>query len=95
MTIFVGNLPFSVTQQDLSDAFAKFGTVKNVKIPIDRDSGQPRGFAFVEMAESEEAKVIEQLDGTTWDNRQIRVSKAEPRPERNGSSFANRSERPR
>ncbi|UFP94549.1 RNA recognition motif domain-containing protein [Gloeobacter morelensis] len=84
MTVFVGNLPFSVTEQDITEAFSEYGTVKSVKIPTDRETGRPRGFAFVEMADEEEAKVIESLDGATWDNRQIRVNKAEPRPERSG-----------
>ncbi|MBC7883780.1 MAG: RNA-binding protein [Anaerolineae bacterium] len=105
MTLFVGNLPFSVTQQDISDAFSEYGTVKNVKIPTDRESGRPRGFAFVDMEEAEEAKAIAELDGATWDNRQIRVNKAEPRPERSGGggggggggnrNFGDRPQRPR
>lgn len=101
MTLFVGNLPFSVTQQDLTDAFSEYGTVKTVKIPTDRETGRPRGFAFVDMAEAEEAKAIEELDGATWDNRQIRVNKAEPRPERSGGggggggNFGDRPQRPR
>ncbi|UFP94499.1 RNA recognition motif domain-containing protein [Gloeobacter morelensis] len=84
MTIFVGNLPFSATEQEIAEAFAEYGEVKSVKIPTDRESGRPRGFAFVDMDEAAEAKAIEELDGATWNNRELRVNKAEPRPDRGG-----------
>lgn len=58
--------------------------MKSVKILTDRESGRPRGFAFVDMDEAAEAKAIEELDGATWNNRELRVNKAEPRPDRGG-----------
>lgn len=84
MTIFVGNLPFSATEQEIVEAFAEYGEVKSVKIPTDRESGRPRGFAFVEMDEAAETKAIEELDGATWNNRELRVNKAEPRNDSRG-----------
>ncbi|BAC90267.1 RNA recognition motif domain-containing protein [Gloeobacter violaceus] len=90
MTIFVGNLPFSATEQEIAEAFAEYGEVKSVKIPTDRESGRPRGFAFVDMDEAAEAKAIEELDGATWNNRELRVNKAEPRPDRGGGGGGNR-----
>ncbi|MBC8120497.1 MAG: RNA-binding protein [Gemmatimonadaceae bacterium] len=84
MTIFVGNLPFSATEQEIVEAFAEYGEVKSVKIPTDRESGRPRGFAFVEMDEASETKAIEELDGATWNNRELRVNKAEPRNDSRG-----------
>ncbi len=83
MTIFVGNLPFSVSEQAISEAFAEYGTVKSVKIPTDRETGRPRGFAFVDLeTPAAEELAIKELDGASWDNREIRVNKAEPKPER-------------
>lgn len=81
---FVGNLPFSATEQDITQAFSEYGEVKSVKIPTDRESGRPRGFAFVEMDEAAETKAIEALDGATWDRRELRVNKAEPRKDSGG-----------
>jgi cold-inducible RNA-binding protein len=87
MTIFVGNLPFSVSEQAITDAFAEYGTVKSVKIPTDRETGRPRGFAFVDMDNTaSEDTAIKELDGASWDNRAIRVNKAEPKPERSNDS---------
>ena len=86
MSIYVGNLSFKVTQEDLVNVFADFGTVKRVQLPIDRESGRPRGFGFVEMeTEAEEDKAIETLDGAEWMGREIKVNKARPRE--NSNSF--------
>lgn len=83
MTLFVGNLPFSATEQEIIEAFAEYGEVKSVKIPMDRETGRPRGFAFVDLdPETAEQAAIDDLDGATWNNREIRVNKAEPRPDR-------------
>ena len=85
MTLFVGNLPFSATEEEIREAFGEYGEVKSVKIPMDRETGRPRGFAFVDLeSESAEQAAIEDLDGATWNNREIRVNKAEPRPDRRG-----------
>lgn len=82
MSIYVGNLSYDVTQGDLDRVFAEYGTVSRVSIPTDRESGRPRGFAFVEMsAESEETAAIEDLDGAEWMGRSMKVNKARPRNE--------------
>ena len=80
MSIYVGNIPYSVTEDDLSGVFADYGTVKRVYLPTDRESGRMRGFGFVEMAnEAEEEQAIETLDGAEWMGRELRVNKARPR----------------
>ena len=79
--IFVGNLNYSTTQEDLHSAFAQFGNVERVNVVTDRDSGQPRGFAFVEMTNSEEARnAIAQLNGTELNGRAMNVNEARPKP---------------
>lgn len=86
MSIYVGNLSFDVTQDDLTSVFAEYGTVKRVQLPTDRESGQPRGFGFVEMeTETAETAAIEALDGAEWMGRTLKVNKAKPREERNRS----------
>ncbi|BAZ43456.1 RNA-binding region RNP-1 [Chondrocystis sp. NIES-4102] len=80
MSIYVGNLSYEATQEDLTSVFAEYGTVSRVSLPSDRDTGRPRGFAFVEMSsEDEEAKAIESLDGAEWMGRELKVNKARPR----------------
>jgi RNA recognition motif-containing protein len=87
MSIYVGNLSYDVTQDDLSDVFKDYGTVKRVQLPTDRETGRPRGFGFVEMAtDEEEQKAIDALDGAEWMGRDIKVNKAKPREERGGNS---------
>jgi cold-inducible RNA-binding protein len=83
--IFVGNLAFSTTQEDLHAAFAQFGNVERVNVVTDRDSGQPRGFAFVEMTDSKEAQnAITQLNGTELHGRAMNVNEARPKPAGSG-----------
>jgi RNA recognition motif-containing protein len=80
MAIYVGNLFYEVTKEDLQEIFAEYGTVKRVSLPIDRDTGKKRGFGFVEMStDEEEDKAIETLDGAQWMGRQIKVNKARPK----------------
>lgn len=69
MSIYVGNLSYDVTQEDLTEVFAEYGTVTRVSVPKDRETGRPRGFAFVEMeSESNETNAIETLDVLNgWD----------------------------
>lgn len=84
MSIYIGNLSYDVNQEDLSEVFTEYGTVKRVHIPTDRETGRVRGFAFVEMeSEANEDKAIEALDGAEWMDRQLRVNKARPRENRN------------
>ncbi|VXD25488.1 putative RNA-binding protein RbpB [Planktothrix serta PCC 8927] len=86
MTIYVGNLSYSVTEDDLKEVFAEYGTVKNVQLPIDRETQRKRGFGFVEMdTDAEETKAIQELDGAEWMDRVLKVNKARPREERKPS----------
>ena len=75
--LYVGNLPDSATEQDLSDKFAAFGTVKSVKLITDRDTGRTRGFGFIEMASEAEAHAaIDSLDGTNYEGQSMKVNEA-------------------
>src|SRR5437588_2252387 len=86
--IFVGNLSYQTTQEDLQQAFAQYGGVERVNIVTDRDSGQPRGFAFVEMTERRDAETaISQLNGAELNGRAMNVNEARPKPERASSGF--------
>ncbi|OLP20030.1 RNA-binding protein [Leptolyngbya sp. 'hensonii'] len=86
MAIYVGNLSYEVTQDDLTQTFSTYGTVRRVQLPMDRETGRFRGFAFVEMgSETEETAAIEALDGAEWMGRNLRVNKAKPREERGSS----------
>jgi cold-inducible RNA-binding protein len=80
MNIYVGNLAFGVTQDELTEAFSSFGRVTSTKIIMDRETGNPRGFAFVEMADPGEAqKAIEGMNGVQIQGRPISVNEARPR----------------
>ena len=80
MSIYVGNLSYEVTEDDLKAVFAEYGKITRVHLPIDRESGRPRGFAFVEMTdEKEEDAAIEALDEAVWMDRALKVNKAKPR----------------
>ena len=80
MSIFVGNLPFRAEREDVSQLFAPFGEVVNCSLPLERDTGRKRGFAFVEMAdEATESAAIDSLQGTELMGRPLRINKAEPR----------------
>ena len=83
--LFVGNLSFRTTQEELHDVVAPYGTGESVSIIHDRDTGQPRGFAFVEMANASEAEqAISALNGMELGGRAINVNEARPRPEGGG-----------
>jgi RNA recognition motif-containing protein len=86
MSIYVGNLSYQVTEEDVKEVFAEYGTVKRVQLPTDRETGRMRGFGFVEMSsEAEETAAIEALDGAEWMGRDLKVNKAKPREERPSS----------
>ena len=86
--IYVGDLAFGATDDDLRSAFEQFGEVTSVNIIMDRDTGRSRGFAFVEMADGEQAKeAIENLDGTSIAGRNVKVNEARPREDRGGGDF--------
>ena len=80
MSIFVGNLPFRAERDDVIELFAPFGEVLNCSLPLERDTGRKRGFAFIEMAdEAIESTAIDGLQGTELMGRPLRINKAEPR----------------
>jgi cold-inducible RNA-binding protein len=83
--LYVGNLSYSTTEDELRTLFEQVGTVTSIHLPTDRATGQPRGFGFVEMSNKEEAdQAIRQYDGYTLGDRQIRVNEAREREERGG-----------
>jgi len=83
--LFVGNLSFNTTENDLNDAFAAFGTVTETNLMMDRTTGRPRGFGFVTMGSADEAqKAIEGMNGKDMDGRTLTVNVAKPREERSG-----------
>ncbi|AFY60127.1 MULTISPECIES: RNA-binding protein [Cyanophyceae] len=80
MTLYVGNLSYDATEENLREIFAKHGTVKRVVLPVDRETGKRRGFAFVELAaDAEEEAAIAEFDGAMWLGRTLKVNKAKPR----------------
>ncbi len=86
MSIFVGNLPFRAEREDVIQLFAPFGEVSNCSLPLERDTGRKRGFAFIEMAdETIESTAIDGLQGTELMGRPLRINKAEPRGSSGGS----------
>lgn len=86
MNIYVGNIAFSMTEDDLNELFSEFGSVTTCKIITDRETGRSRGFAFVEMAEQEEGEnAIEALSNREMDGRRLKVNEARPREDRSGS----------
>jgi len=81
--IYIGNIPYSKTEEDVQDLFAEFGEVTSVQFVSDRDTGRFRGFGFVEMADGNSAdEAISNLEGKELDGRTLRVNEARPRPAR-------------
>ena len=78
--IYVGNLPFSATEDEVRRLFAAHGEVIDVSLPQDRDTGRPRGFGFVEMADADADKAVQALDGQDFGGRSLRVNEARERP---------------
>ncbi|MCI0422306.1 MAG: RNA-binding protein [Acidobacteria bacterium] len=89
--LYVGNLSYNTTEDDLRDLFAQAGTVKSATLIRDRDTGRSKGFAFVEMETQDEAqKAISQFHGSQFQDRALTVNMARPREERGGGGFDNR-----
>ena len=89
--LFVGNLSFNVTENDLQDAFAAHGTVVETNLMMDRTTGRPRGFGFITMSTAEEAqKAIDGMNGKAMDGRNLTVNVAKPREERTGGGGGRR-----
>jgi RNA recognition motif-containing protein len=83
VTIYVGNLSFQATEEDVREVFGEYGSVKRVSLPMDRETGKKRGFAFVDLnTDAEEDVAIEQLDGAEWLGRVLKVNKAKPKDPR-------------
>ena len=82
--IYVGNLPFSATDQDLRTLFSQYGNVVSVALPTDRETGRPRGFGFVEMAQADAARAIESLNGQQMGGRALRINEAQDKPRGGG-----------
>jgi RNA recognition motif-containing protein len=90
MSIYVGNISYQVTEENLSEVFSEYGKVKTVQLPMDRETGRQRGFAFVEMeTEAEETAAIAGLDGADWMGRTMKVNKARPKENKNSRSGGN------
>ena len=82
--LYVGNLPFSATEESLRALFSKHGTVEKVSLITDRDTGRPRGFGFVEMSSADAQRAIQGLNGTDFGGRALRVNEAQDRPRGGG-----------
>ena len=82
--LYVGNLPFSATDESLRALFSKHGTVEKVSLITDRETGRPRGFGFVEMSSADAARAIQALNGTDFGGRPLRVNEAQERPRGGG-----------
>ncbi|MCS7166524.1 MAG: RNA-binding protein [Gemmatales bacterium] len=87
--LYVGNLPFNTTVDELREAFARFGTVTRAQIIVDRNTGRSRGFGFVEMADGAD-EAIAQMNGAVFQGRQLTVNEARPREERRSSGHRER-----
>ena len=86
MKLYVGNLPWSVTDRDLEDLFASVGTVESAQVVTDRETGRSRGFGFVEMVKQDAARAIGELNGREVDGRALRVNEAQSKS-RSGGRF--------
>lgn len=82
--IYIGNLSYNATEEQVRDMFSEYGTVQSVAMINDRDTGRFRGFAFVEMEDSAATNAIDALDGTDLDGRTLKVNEARPRDDRGG-----------
>src|SRR3984885_8039156 len=82
--IYVGNLPFTATDEEIRTLFAAHGTVESVALPIDRDTGRPRGFGFVEMSKADASRAIQNRNGTDMGGRSLKVNEAQDKPRSGG-----------
>jgi RNA recognition motif-containing protein len=89
--IYVGNLPFTATEQDVKELFGQHGTVESVALPTDRETGRPRGFGFVEMPQADAQRAMGALNGFNMGGRPLRVNEAQDRPRTGGGGGGGRS----
>ena len=88
--IYVGNLPFTATEQDVKELFGQHGTVESVALPTDRETGRPRGFGFVEMPQADAQRAMGALNGFNMGGRPLRVNEAQDRPRTGGGGGGGR-----
>ena len=88
--IYVGNLPFTATEQDVKELFGQHGTVESVALPTDRETGRPRGFGFVEMPQADAQRAMQALNGFNMGGRPLRVTEAQDRPRTGGGGGGGR-----
>lgn len=88
--IYVGNLPFSATEDQLRALFAAHGNVESVALPNDRETGRPRGFGFVEMSQADASRAIQALNGQDFGGRPLRVNEAQDKPRGGGGGGGGR-----
>jgi RNA recognition motif-containing protein len=82
--IYVGNFPFTVTEAELKALFAQHGTVESISLIMDRETGRPRGFGFVEMSSADAARAIQNLNGKDMGGRPLKVNEAQDKPRNSG-----------
>ena len=85
--LYVGNLPFTVTEEAVRNLFAPHGTVEKISLINDRDTGRPRGFGFVEMSDSDASRALQALNGQDMDGRALKINEAQERPRSGGSRY--------
>jgi RNA recognition motif-containing protein len=85
--LYVGNLPFTVTEEAVRNLFAPHGTVEKVSLISDRDTGRPRGFGFVEMSDADASRAVQALNGTDMEGRALKINEAQERPRSGGSRY--------
>ena len=84
--LYVGNLPFSATEDSVRTLFSAHGTVEKVSLISDRDTGRPRGFGFVEMSNADASRAMQALNGTDFDGRALKINEAQDKPRGGGSA---------
>jgi RNA recognition motif-containing protein len=85
--LYVGNLPFSATEDSVRSLFAAHGTVETISLINDRDSGRPRGFGFIEMSSTDASRAMQALNGKEFDGRTLKINEAQDKPRTGGGSW--------
>jgi len=84
--LYVGNLPFTATEDAVRTLFSVHGTVEKISLISDRDTGRPRGFGFIEMSNSDASRAMQALNGQDFDGRALKINEAQERPRSNGNA---------
>ena len=84
--LYVGNLPFTVTEEAVRNLFAPHGTVEKISLITDRDTGRPRGFGFVEMSNADASRAMQALNGQDFSGRPLKINEAQDKPRSSGNS---------